>query len=80
MPFCFAMNLQNCARYGTYYCYSLIAINDIHPGAKREVMESICRNYTGIRQSIDAAGVHSLIQYPFYLQYTIANVILITVI
>ena len=53
------MNKQNYARYGTYYCCSPMALDDTHLGAKDELLKkglSVCRNYTGIWQSIDAAG------------------------
>lgn len=58
MPFCFAMNKQNYARYGSFYCRQLMTLDDTHPGARAELLKglSVCRNNTGIRQSVDAAG------------------------
>jgi len=59
LPFCFAMNKQNYARYGTFYCRQLMTLDDTHPGAKDDLLKkglSVCRNNTGIRQSTDAAG------------------------
>lgn len=58
LPFCFAMNKQNYARYGSFYCRQLMTLDDTHPGARAELHKglSVCRNNTGIRQSVDAAG------------------------
>ena len=59
LPYCFAMNKQNYARYGTFYCSQLMALDDNYPGAKDELVNnglSVCRNNTGIRQATDAAG------------------------
>ena len=53
------MNKQNYARYGTFYCSQLMALDDNYPGAKDELVNnglSVCRNNTGIRQATDAPG------------------------
>ena len=59
MPFCFSMNKQNYARYGSYYCKQLQNLEATHPGAKDELKDkglSVCRNTYKIGQSIDGAG------------------------
>ena len=58
LPFFFAMNKQNYARYGSFYCLQLMTLDDTHPGARDELQKglSVCRNNTGIRQSVDAVG------------------------
>ena len=58
LPFYFAMNKQNYARFGSFYCLQLMTLDDTHPGTRDELQKglSVCRNNTGIRQSVDAAG------------------------
>ena len=59
IAYCFSMNKQNYARYGTYYVLQLLNIDKTHPGAKEELKSrgvSVCRNSYNIGQSIDGAG------------------------
>ena len=59
MVLSFTMNKQNYARYGTYYLTQMGSLDSTHPGAHEEIQEkgiSICRNNTGVRQSIDGTG------------------------
>ena len=65
LPFCFATNKQNYARYGTYYIIQLKNINLTHPGAKEELQEmglSVSRNQFNIRQSIDGGREQTFMQ------------------
>ena len=44
---------------GTYYLTQIGSLDSTHPGAHEEIQEkgiSICRNNTGVRQSIDGTG------------------------
>ena len=59
MVLSFTMNKQNYARYGTYYLTQMGSLDSTHPGAHEEIQEngiSVCRNSTGIRQSIYGTG------------------------
>ena len=59
MMLSFTMNKQNYARYGTYYLTQMGSLDSTHPGAHEEIQEkgiSVCRNNTGVRQSIDGTG------------------------
>ena len=56
MVLSFTMNKQNYARYGTYYLTQRGSLDSTHPGAHEEIKAkriSVCRNNTGVRQSID---------------------------
>ena len=55
MVLSFTMNKQN-ARYGTYYLTQVGSLGSTHPGAHGDIQEkgiSICRNNTGVRQSME---------------------------
>ena len=59
LPLSFAMNKQNYARYGSYYCKQLENMERIYPGAKDELQQrglAVFRNKMNIGQSIDGAG------------------------
>ena len=59
MVLSFTMNKQNYARYGTYYLTQMGSLDSTHPGAHEEIQEkgiSVCRNSTGVWQSIDGTG------------------------
>ena len=55
----FTVNKQNYARYGTNYITQIGSLDSTHPGAHEEIQAkgiSVCRNNTGVRQSIDGIG------------------------
>ena len=65
MVLSFTMNKQNYARYGTYYLTQMGSLDSTHPGAHEEIQEkgiSICRNSTGVRQSIDGTGEQTFLR------------------
>ena len=59
MVLSFTLNKQNYARHGTYYLTQMGSLDSTHPGAHEEIQEkgiSVCRNSTGVWQSIDGTG------------------------
>ena len=55
----FTMNKQNYPWYGTYYLTQMGTLDSTHPGTHEEIQEkgiSVCRNNTGVQQSIDGTG------------------------
>ena len=58
MVLSFTMNKQNYAWYGIYYLRQIVSLEGKHPGAHEEIQEngnSVCRNNTSIRESVDGA-------------------------
>ena len=59
MVLSFTMNRQNYAGYGTYYLTQMGSLDSTNPGAHEEIQGkgiSVCRNNTGVRQSINGTG------------------------
>ena len=59
LPSCFAMNKQNYAPYGSYYCKQQENMELLYSGAKDELQQkglAVYRNKVNIGQSIDGAG------------------------
>ena len=64
LPFCFAINKQNCTRYGTIYVHSLANMETTRPGCKKLLLNkglSVKAQYRyPLRTSIDQRGEQTI--------------------
>ena len=64
LPFCFALNKQNYASYGTIYVYSLANIKTTHPGCKKLLLNKglqvQAQSRYLLRRSIDQRGEQAI--------------------